>query len=147
MVWPGPHSNPSPDVIGDGDSRPGLLARWPWLKKLAIIAGPVLAAGVIAAAAVMLSGSPSASPARSTLQPARPDRSARISSSMYDRAQADGTFAGGTVAGHVWQMAVQNVAGDSGHCQPAVTVNGMDADPLYPGTPQATPVGDPAFMA
>jgi len=44
-------------------------------------------------------------------------------------------------------MAVQNVAGDSGHCQPAVTVNGMDADPLYPGTPQATPVGDPAFMA
>lgn len=44
-------------------------------------------------------------------------------------------------------MAVQDIAGAGAQCQPAVTVNGMDADPLYPGLPQATPVGDPAFMA
>jgi hypothetical protein len=44
-------------------------------------------------------------------------------------------------------MAVQNIAGTRGRCQPAVTLNGMDADPLYPGPPRATPVGDPAFMA
>jgi hypothetical protein len=50
------------------------------------------------------------------------------------------------VGGSIWRMAVQDVAGAAGQCQPAVTVNGTDADPLYPGLPRATPVGDPAFM-
>src|SRR5215469_6636909 len=148
MVWPGPHDDTAPDVIGDGDKESGLLVRWPWLKRSGIITGPLLAAAVIATAAVALSSSHQASSARHAPRSAHHDQSSvRISSKMYDGVQASGIFAGGTVAGRIWQMAVQNVAGASGLCQPAVTVNGMDADPLYPGPPRATPVGDPAFMA
>ena len=148
MVWPGPRDDIAPDVIGDGDKESGLLVRWPWLKRSGIITGPLLAAAVIATAAVVLSSSPPASSARHAPRSAHHDQSSvTISSKMYDRVQASGIFAGGTVAGRIWQMAVQNVAGASGLCQPAVTVNGMDADPLYPGPPRATPVGDPAFMA
>ena len=147
MVWPGPRDDPAPDVIGDGDEYSGLLVRWPWLKKSRIM-GPLLAAVVAGTTAVVLSGSHPASSARNApLSPHHHQPPVRISSKMADRVQADGTFAGGTVAGRIWRMAVQNVAGVGDQCQPAVTVNGMDADPLYPGLPRATPVGDPAFMA
>src|SRR5215831_947144 len=148
MVWPGPHDDTAPDVIGDEDEESGLLVRWPWLKRPAIITGPLLAVAVIAAATVVLSDSHSPSSARHAPRSAHHDQSSvTISSKMYDRVQASGTFAGGAVAGRVWRMAVQNIAGAGDRCQPAVTVNGMDADPLYPGPPRATPVGDPAFMA
>lgn len=147
MAWPGLHNDPAPDVIGGGGEKAGLFARWPWLKRSAIITAPLLAAAVVATAAVLFSGSRSTPPAHSPLRPVHDDQSLAISSKMYDRVQAGGTFAGGSVAGHIWQMAVQNIAVSSGQCQPAVTVNGMDAAPLYPGPVRATPVGDPAFMA
>lgn len=148
MVWPGPRDDPASDVIGDGDEDSGLLARWPWLKKSRIITGPLLAAAVVATAAVVLSGSHPASSARNATRSSHHDQPlVTIASKMADKVQADGTFAGGAVAGRIWRMAVQNVAGADDQCQPAVTVNGMDADPLYPGPPRATPVGDPAFMA
>ena len=147
MVWPGPRDDLAPDVIGDGDEDSGLLVRWPWRRKPRIITGSLLAAAVVATAAVVLSGSHPASSARDAPRSPRQDQpSLTITSEMTGRVQPDGTFAEGAVAGRIWRMAVQDVAG-AGKCQPAVTVNGMDADPLYPGPPRATPVGDPAFMA
>jgi hypothetical protein len=148
MVRPGPHGDPASDVIGDGEDESGLIVRWPWLKRSGIIAGLLLAVAVIVTAAVMLSGSHPASSARNAPRSAHRDLPpVTISSKMGGRVQADGTFAEGTVAGRTWRMAVQNIAGVGGQCQPAVTVNGKDADPLYPGPPRATAVGDPAFMA
>lgn len=146
MVWPGLHDVPASDVIGAGDKESGLLVRWPWLRKTRIITGPLLAAAVIATAAVVLSTSHPASSARNAPGSAHEPQLA-ISSEMPRMVQADGTFAQGSVAGHGWRLAVQNIAAAGAQCQPAVTVNGMDADPLYPGPPRATPVGDPAFLA
>lgn len=147
MVRPGQRDDPAPDVIGNGDEDSGLLVRWPWLKRSGIVAGLLLAAGIIATAAVVLSGSHPASSARNAPQPPYPGQpSVTISSKMAGRVQTGGIFAEGSVAGHIWRMAVQNIAGAGAQCQPAVTVNGMDADPLYAGPPRATPVGDPAFM-
>jgi hypothetical protein len=153
MVWPGPRDDPAPDVIGDGDTDHGLLVRWPWLKRSwlkgpGIITGALLAAAAVAAAAVAASGSHTAPSAHGASRPVHQEQpSVTISSKMAGSVQADGTFAGGSVAGRSWRMAVQNIAGAGGRCQPAVTVNGMDADPLYPGVARATLVGDPAFMA
>jgi hypothetical protein len=148
MVWPGPHDVPAPDVIGDTGEESGLLIRWPWLKRSGIITGTLLATAVIATATVGLPGSHHASSARNAPRSVHHDQPPMtISSKMADRVQAGGTFAEGSVAGGIWRMAVQNIAGADGQCQPAVTVNGMDADPLYAGPPRATPVGDPAFMA
>lgn len=148
MVWPGQRDDPAPDVIGKGGEDSRLLVRWPWLKRSGIVTGSLLAAGVIAAAAVVLSGSHPASSAHNAPQPPRHDQpSVTISSKMAGRVQAGGIFAEGSVAGRIWRMAVQNIAGAGARCQPAVTVNGMDADPLYLSPPRATPVGDPAFMA
>jgi hypothetical protein len=148
MIWPGPRDDPAPDVIGDGDEDSGLLARWPWLKRPAIIRGTLLAAAVAATLAVVLSSSHPGSSGHNAPRPPRDDQaSAMISSKMTGSVQAGGIFAFGSVTSRIWRMAVQNVAGAGGKCQPAVTVNGMDAGPLYPGPPRATPVGDPAFMA
>lgn len=147
MVWPGLHDVPAADVIGDGDKESGLLVRWPWLKKAGVMTGPLVAAAVIAAAAVVLSSSHPASSALHEPGSAHLEQpQVAISSEMPSTVQADGTFAEGSVAGRGWRLAVQNIAAGR-QCQPAVTVNGMDADPLYPGPPRATPVGDPAFVA
>src|SRR5579863_9700173 len=145
MTWPDSNDD-APDIIGVGGEEPGLLTRRPWLKKYGIIAGALVAVGAVVMAAVVL---PASHPASSTAAvPPSPglDQPVMISSTMLGRVQADGTFATGAVGGSIWRMAVQDVAGAAGQCQPAVTVNGTDADPLYPGLPRATPVGDPAFM-
>jgi hypothetical protein len=65
---------------------------------------------------------------------------------MANKVLPGGVIARGSVARRPWRMAVQNIASAGARCQPAVTVNGMDADPLYPSPPRVTPVGDPAFM-
>jgi hypothetical protein len=39
-------------------------------------------------------------------------------------------FASGTVNGHAWRLAVQDIADPGRACLPAVTIDGMDADPL-----------------
>ena len=45
----------------------------------------------------------------------------------------DGVFASGTVDGHAWRLAVQDIAGLGYGCIPAITINGTDADRVYPG--------------
>jgi hypothetical protein len=44
-----------------------------------------------------------------------------------------GVFARGTADGHPWRLAVQDIADPGYTCLPAITVNGTDADPVYPG--------------
>src|SRR5262249_5264907 len=44
----------------------------------------------------------------------------------------DGVFARGRADGHAWQLALQNIADPGYRCIPAVTINGTDADPVYP---------------
>jgi hypothetical protein len=51
-----------------------------------------------------------------------------------------GVFASGTAAGHPWQLAVQNIADPGYRCLPAITINGTDADPVYPGAGNAAAV-------
>ena len=41
-------------------------------------------------------------------------------------------FASGTAAGHPWRLAVQDIADPGYTCQPAIVLNGTDADPVYP---------------
>jgi len=43
-----------------------------------------------------------------------------------------GVFASGTVNGHPWRLAVQDIADPGYRCIPAITINGTDADPVYP---------------
>ena len=43
-----------------------------------------------------------------------------------------GVFASGTVDGHPWRLAVQDIADPGYRCIPAITINGTDADPVYP---------------
>ncbi len=47
-------------------------------------------------------------------------------------ARAGGVFASGTVDGHSWRLAVQDIADPGYRCLPAITLNGTDADPVYP---------------
>jgi len=61
-------------------------------------------------------------------------------------AGADGVFATGRADGRAWRLAVQDIA-DPGHrCVPAVTINGTDADPVYPapGNSAVVTLGAPA---
>ncbi|HYB18485.1 MAG TPA: hypothetical protein VEF71_23895 [Streptosporangiaceae bacterium] len=44
-----------------------------------------------------------------------------------------GVFAQGRVDGHAWRLAVQDIADPGYLCQPAIVLNGTDADPVYPG--------------
>jgi hypothetical protein len=43
-----------------------------------------------------------------------------------------GVIASGTADGHAWKLAVQNIADPGYRCLPAITLNGTDADPVYP---------------
>ncbi|MBV9446230.1 MAG: hypothetical protein JO345_10085 [Streptosporangiaceae bacterium] len=149
--WPGPRDDLAPDVIGTGGDS-GLLDRWPRIRQLRIrrariVAFPVLAAAAIAVAVLVLAGShrvPAShgAPRAASRQPPR----VTISSEMPGRVAPDGAFATGRADGQPWRLSVQDIAGSGARCQPAVTVNGADADPLFPGNPRPTPVGDPAFM-
>jgi hypothetical protein len=53
------------------------------------------------------------------------------------------TIAAGTADGHAWRLAVQDVADPGARCVPAITLNGTDADPVYPdpGTGAAVALG------
>jgi hypothetical protein len=57
-----------------------------------------------------------------------------------------GVIASGTAHGHAWRLAVQDIADPGYRCLPAITLNGTDADPVYPdpGDAAAMTVG-PAF--
>jgi hypothetical protein len=63
------------------------------------------------------------------------------------QARPGGVFASGMVDGHPWSLAVQDIADPGYQCLPAVTVNGTDADPVYPDSDNSGAVtlgpGDP----
>ena len=57
-----------------------------------------------------------------------------------------GVIARGTVHGHAWKLAVQDIADPGYRCLPAITLNGTDADPVYPDPENAAVVTlGPAF--
>ena len=50
----------------------------------------------------------------------------------YGGASSSGVFASGTADGHAWRLAVQDIADPGYRCLPAITLDGTDADPVYP---------------
>ena len=57
-----------------------------------------------------------------------------------------GVIASGTADGHAWKLAVQDIADPGYKCLPAITLNGTDADPVYPDPGNASAVTfGPAF--
>jgi hypothetical protein len=76
-------------------------------------------AGIIAVAALAVHGGPRPVVPSTALLPARP-------------AAAGGLFATGVANGHSWQLAVQDIADPGYSCLPAITINGTDADAVYP---------------
>ena len=54
-----------------------------------------------------------------------------------------GVIAHGTADGHQWRLAVQDIADPGYTCLAAITINGTDADPVYPdpGTGAAVALG------
>ena len=157
MEWPGPRDDLDPDLIGRGEETGHLSAlrtripkfgglrfppgqRWRWIAA-------VLAAGVVATVAVTVLPATHPGPG----QPGRPATAPQaaalsISTVMTGKVMPDGAFAAGEADGHPWRLAVQNIADPGGGCEPAVTLNGNDADPLFPDPPRLTPVGNPAFL-
>jgi hypothetical protein len=87
------------------------------LRRAGAAVGSVALAGILAVAALALHGSPGpANPASIPLSPVVPG----------------GVIAHGTADGHAWRLAVQNIADPGYTCLPAITINGTDADPVYP---------------
>jgi hypothetical protein len=74
-------------------------------------------AGVIAVASLALRGGQ---------QPEVPPAAPAIT------ARPDGVFASGVADGHPWRLAVQNIADPGYRCLPGITINGSDADWVYP---------------
>jgi hypothetical protein len=85
------------------------------LRRAGAAVGALGLAGVIAVAALALHGSP-----RPATAPAA------------GRTAPGGVFAAGTVDGHAWRLAVQDIADPGYPCLPAITINGTDADWVYP---------------
>jgi hypothetical protein len=89
------------------------------LRRAGAAVGVLGVAAIIATIATAPSGSRQpASPSTTPVQ-ARP-------------AAPGGVFATGTADGHPWQLAVQDIADPGYTCLPAITINGADADPVYP---------------
>ena len=107
-------SVPPPPVPIEAIIRRGRGIR---LRRAGAAVGAVGLAGVIAAASLMLRGSQ-----QPTVPPAAPAISAG----------PDGVFASGTADGHPWRLAVQNIADPGYPCLPGITINGTDADWVYP---------------
>jgi hypothetical protein len=87
------------------------------LRRAGAAAGALGVAGIIAVAAAALLGSQ-----QPTVPPAAPAITAG----------PDGVFASGTANGHPWRLAVQNIADPGYPCLPGITINGTDADWVYP---------------
>ncbi|MBV9380527.1 MAG: hypothetical protein JOY82_16435 [Streptosporangiaceae bacterium] len=158
MTWRDPGDDLASDIIGSGGGHCGLPARWPWLSRLIRRAGSTRlrwAAGAVlaAAAAAAVLALPAAHPGAGSPHPARVSAAGRhdgpavvISSVMAGTVAPGGVFAEGAADGHPWQLAVRDIAAPGFGCQPGVTVNGNDADPLFARPAMRTPVGSLAFM-
>ena len=92
------------------------------LRRAAMVAGGLGAVAIIAAATLL--------PSPPTPAPQLPPLPATVPASGI--AGPDGVFASGTVDGHAWRLAVQDIADPGYRCIPAITVNGTDADLLFP---------------
>ncbi|HLM89514.1 MAG TPA: hypothetical protein VK284_10895 [Streptosporangiaceae bacterium] len=105
---------PPPPAPLEAIIRRGRRAR---LRRAGAAGGGVVLAGVIALAALTANGSArTAGPAPVPLGPVAPG----------------GVIAHGTADGHQWRLAVQDIADPGYSCLPAITINGTDADPVYP---------------
>jgi hypothetical protein len=145
-----------PDVISSGgeDFSAFVASRWPRLFRLAsgltgdrrgrgirlrraaTVAGGLAIGAIIAAAALLAPAAP----------PRPGERPLPVTVPAGGTAGTGGVFASGTADGRPWRLAVQNIA-DPGHrCIPAITVNGTDADPVYPAPGNGASVA-PRFAA
>jgi hypothetical protein len=87
------------------------------LRRAGAAAGTLGLAGIVAVAALALYGaSGTASPAAAAPGSVVPG----------------GVIAHGTVHGHSWRLTAQDIADPGYTCVPAITLNGTDADPVYP---------------
>jgi hypothetical protein len=87
------------------------------LRRAGAAAGSVALAAALAVAALAVNGGArTASPASVPLGPVVPG----------------GVIAHGTADGHPWRLTVQDIADPGYACMPAITINGTDADPVYP---------------
>ncbi|HZR49804.1 MAG TPA: hypothetical protein VFB06_09825 [Streptosporangiaceae bacterium] len=160
MEWPDPRDDHASDEIGSGEDS-GLFAlarqlsgrlprpRLPQGRQgrwiVALLAGAVVA---VLAVTVLPLAHPGTVAAANRPRPmgSASATSLNVVSLMTGKVMRDGSFAVGGADGRPWQMAVRNIADPGAACQPAVTVNGNDADPLFPDPPRLTPIGNPAFM-
>jgi hypothetical protein len=146
------------DIISSGGEDFGPFAAPRWLepvrlaservirsRRARIIAVPVLA-GLVVAATFLIPGSRRAT---STAPPGQAGQPLLITNSTVGLGSREsGVFAGGTVDGRAWQLAVQDIADPRYRCLPGVSINGQDADPLFadPYPLRQSPVGDLAFV-
>ena len=91
------------------------------LRRAVAAIGCLGLGGIIAAATVL-------APPSTPQEPVLP-----VTVPVSGIAGPDGVFASGTVEGHAWRLAVQDIADPGYGCIPAITINGTDADPMYPG--------------
>src|SRR5580704_1395100 len=108
---------PAPPAPLDAIVRRGNRIR---LRRAGAAVGVLGVAAIIATIAISPAGgrqpiSPSTAPVQA--RPAAPG----------------GVFATGAADGHPWRLAVQDIADPGYSCLPAITINGTDADPVYPG--------------
>src|SRR5438067_2034109 len=92
------------------------------LRRAATAAGGLGVVAIIAAATLL--------PSPATPAPQQPPLPVTVPASGI--AGPDGVFASGIADGRPWRLAVQDIAGPGYRCVPAVTVNGTDADLLFP---------------
>ncbi len=95
------------------------------LRRAGAAAGALGLAGIVAVAVLAPPGS--RRPAVPVTTPAGP-------------VAPGGVFAQGRVDGHAWQLAVQDIADPGYLCQPAIVLNGTDADPVFPAPGNAAAV-------
>ena len=86
------------------------------LRRAGAAVGALGLAGIIAVALAVNGGARTAGPAPVPLAPLAPG----------------GVIAHGTADGHPWRLAVQDIADPGYACLAAITINGTDADPVYP---------------
>lgn len=117
-----------PVVPVDAIVRRGRARR---LRQVWITGGGLVLAGVVAAAVLVRPPAPVPAPAGSPLR-STAGSPLPVTVPADGAAGADGVFARGTAKGHAWQLAVQDIADPGYRCIPAITINGTDADPVYP---------------
>ncbi len=93
--------------------------------RRAVAAVGCLGLGGIIAAATVLAPPPTPAPQEPPLPVTVP---------VNGIAGPDGVFASGAVNRHPWRLAVQDIADPGYRCIPAISINGTDADPVYPAS-------------